>query len=263
MEEEELNSTESEGDEGPTTLLERVWGHCASSSLLLFPQDSRVRTLCQACMSTDGEEGGPKKENKEDGLKKAQTQPAPTPSGNQVGALDKGGNSDSLVSPSKRRLARSFLDKARNTIQLESLSPSPMDKGLTDMGAGKSVKMGAESLSGTTVIGRRKEEAKVNVAAKVFDGVIMNLILVSSITLVIDHPLANPDSPDIILVGYMDNCFTILFTIEAIIKIIALGFLFNNPLLRAKGLTPYIRNPWNQLDFVVVLSALIDFAVTL
>jgi hypothetical protein len=91
----------------------------------------------------------------------------------------------------------------------------------------------------------------------------MILIFVSSITLVIDHPLANPDAADIILVGYMDNCFTILFTIEAIIKIIALGFFFNNPIIRSKGLTPYIRNPWNQLDFLVVVSALIDFIVTI
>ena len=258
---EECNSTESEGDDGPSTLLERVWAHCSSSSLLLFPQDSLVRNLCQACMSTDGEDEGAKKGAKEEGVKKAAAAPAPTPSGNQVGALDKGGNSES--SPSKRRLARSFVDKARNTIQLESLSPSPVVspvKGLGDL-SGKSIKVGADSLGATLL--KKKEEPKVNVAAKVFDGVIMNLILVSSITLVIDHPLANPDSPDIILVGYMDNCFTILFTIEAVIKVVALGFFVNNASLRAKGLTPYIRNPWNQLDFVVVLSALIDFAVTL
>ena len=46
LEEEELNSTESEGDERPATLLERVWAHCSSSSLLLFPQDSLIRNLC-------------------------------------------------------------------------------------------------------------------------------------------------------------------------------------------------------------------------
>jgi hypothetical protein len=26
---------------------------------------------------------------------------------------------------------------------------------------------------------------------------------------------------------------------------------------------PYIRNPWNMLDFVVVVSSLIDFIVTI
>ena len=43
---------------------------------------------------------------------------------------------------------------------------------------------------------------------------------------------------------------TIAFTIEAAIKIIAAGFAF-------AGKTSYIREPWNILDFVIVLSALL------
>ena len=113
-------------------------------------------------MSTDGEDEGAKKGAKEEGVKKAAAAPAPTPSGNQVGALDKGGNSE--TSPSKRRLTRSFVDRARNTIQLESLSPSPVVspvKGLGDM-SGKSMKVGADSL-GTTLL-KKKEEPKAETA---------------------------------------------------------------------------------------------------
>ena len=61
--------------------------------------------------------------------------------------------------------------------------------------------------------------------------------------------------------GYIDNCFTVSFTIEALIKIIAMGFLFNGPILKEKGLTPYIRNPWNMLDFIVVLASIVDLYV--
>jgi hypothetical protein len=91
----------------------------------------------------------------------------------------------------------------------------------------------------------------------------MTLIITSSITLVIDNPLSDQEAPILVFVGYLDDCFTISFTLEALIKIIALGFLFNNPVLRERGLHPYIRNPWNMLDFVVVCASILDFAVTL
>jgi hypothetical protein len=45
------------------------------------------------------------------------------------------------------------------------------------------------------------------------------------------------------------------------VKIIALGFLFNNSILREKKMGPYIRNPWNMLDFIVVCASILDFVV--
>lgn len=50
---------------------------------------------------------------------------------------------------------------------------------------------------------------------------------------------------------------------EMTIKIIAMGFLFSNTLLKEKGIDAYILNPWNMLDFVVVIAALIDLYVTI
>ena len=79
---------------------------------------------------------------------------------------------------------------------------------------------------------KKAPEKKVNMCAKIFESNILTLILISSITLVINTPLSNPNGSDIIFVGYLDNCFTVLFTIEAVIKIIAQGFLFNNSALR-------------------------------
>lgn len=91
----------------------------------------------------------------------------------------------------------------------------------------------------------------------------MSLIIISSITLVIDNPLTDPEAPLIVFVGYLDNCFTVLFTLEATIKIIAMGFLFNNPILKERGITAYIRNPWNMLDCIVVVASVIDLVVTI
>lgn len=53
---------------------------------------------------------------------------------------------------------------------------------------------------------------------------------------------------------WIDISFTILFTIEMIINVIALGFIYN------KKQKAYLKNPWNVLDFVVVVTSLIDAA---
>ena len=90
----------------------------------------------------------------------------------------------------------------------------------------------------------------------------MTLIIISSIMLAIDTPLQDPETPGIVFLGYVDNCFTILFTVECLIKVIAMGFLFNNATLRERGISPYVRDPWNMLDFVVVVASLLDFVVT-
>lgn len=110
---------------------------------------------------------------------------------------------------------------------------------------------------------KKDNKTKKNIVSKIFEGVIMTLIIISSITLVIDNPLTDPEAPLIVFVGYLDNCFTVLFTLEAMVKIIAMGFLFNNPTLQERGLKAYIRNPWNMLDSIVVVASVIDLAVTI
>lgn len=52
-----------------------------------------------------------------------------------------------------------------------------------------------------------------------------------------------------------------IFLVEALVKIIALGFFtnnFHNPLAK-----PYIRSAWNALDFIVVCASVTDFLVGL
>lgn len=91
----------------------------------------------------------------------------------------------------------------------------------------------------------------------------MILILVNSVMLAIDKPLSNPEADGIVFVGYLDNCFTVLFTIECLVKIVAMGFLFNNSILRDRGVSAYVRDPWNILDFIVVIASLLDLIVTI
>lgn len=104
---------------------------------------------------------------------------------------------------------------------------------------------------------------KENIVQKTFDVLILTLIVISSITLIIDNPLVNRNLEYIVFFGYVDNGFTIFFTIEALIKIIALGFIFNNSELKKRGLSPYILDPWNILDLLVVSASLIDLITTI
>eukprot|EP01052_Picozoa_sp_SAG31_P053526 SAG31_NODE_13773_length_847_cov_1.681818_1_plen_125_part_00 len=50
----------------------------------------------------------------------------------------------------------------------------------------------------------------------------------------------------------LDLAFTIFFTVEMLLKIVALGFIVG-------GSRTYLRNSWNQLDAVVVLTSWIPY----
>ena len=83
-----------------------------------------------------------------------------------------------------------------------------------------------------------------------FEKIILTLICISTITLALETPLDNPNGDKIRILGYIDLFMTIAFTFEAVVKIVAAGFLF-------AGKDSYIRQPWNILDFVIVISALL------
>ena len=53
----------------------------------------------------------------------------------------------------------------------------------------------------------------------------------------------------------IDRILTFIFLIEAILKMLAFGCLWN----QYDGIRPYILNPWNLLDFTVVAFSLADF----
>ena len=50
-----------------------------------------------------------------------------------------------------------------------------------------------------------------------------------------------------------DTCrivFLAIYSVEMVIKVIAKGFILNN--------YTYLRNPWNWLDFIVVVSSMLE-----
>ena len=91
--------------------------------------------------------------------------------------------------------------------------------------------------------------------SKWFEISIIVLIMLSSLILCIDTPLNDPDSTLSRTLTIIDFIFTFLFLIEALLKIMALGF-FTNPYDGIKG---YIFNYWNILDFGVVIVSIVDF----
>jgi voltage-dependent calcium channel L type alpha-1D len=88
-----------------------------------------------------------------------------------------------------------------------------------------------------------------------FDYVIVILILISSIFLAFDNPLNNPNGTTNIFLKYADIVFTIIFAMEAFMKIVSYGFFMN-------GKDSYIRNPWNILDFFIVVTSIISISLT-
>ena len=62
----------------------------------------------------------------------------------------------------------------------------------------------------------------------------------------------NPDSDSVRnqIGNYSEPFFTTMFTLEALIKITAFGFIW--------GKNTYLRDPWNWLDFTVVVTSLLS-----
>ena len=71
--------------------------------------------------------------------------------------------------------------------------------------------------------------------------------MANSVTLGMSDPLEVGTTPTEELVDYI---FLGLYTAEMVLKIVCFGFVFN------KG--AYIRDPWNILDFIIVMSAYLN-----
>ena len=88
------------------------------------------------------------------------------------------------------------------------------------------------------------------VSHRFFERLIVFLILCSSISMAMESPSLDESSSMGRLVRISDSLFVLLFGIEAALKIVAFGFLFNGP-------GSYLRDRWNVLDFVILLVGLI------
>lgn len=95
------------------------------------------------------------------------------------------------------------------------------------------------------------------VVSQKFDYVILFFILISSVYLVLDNPLNDPNGKLQHVLDKIDYSLTSVFIFEAFLKIFAFGFLLN-------GKQSYLRNYWNIIDFVIVfLSVCLNFIIPL
>lgn len=92
--------------------------------------------------------------------------------------------------------------------------------------------------------------------SKYFDKIIIFLITVNSVILgLVDYTYERKSGQDPTKEPWINKLaeqseifFTIAFTIEVMIKIISMGFIF--------GRSSFLRDPWNWLDFSVVITSL-------
>jgi hypothetical protein len=79
--------------------------------------------------------------------------------------------------------------------------------------------------------------------SKIFNNVVFTVIGLNSAIMLLDDPTQEPT----VLSDTADKVFTILYTLEAAIKICGLGFIV--------GEKAYLKDAWNILDFTIVLSS--------
>jgi hypothetical protein len=79
-------------------------------------------------------------------------------------------------------------------------------------------------------------------------------VVVSSLTLAFENPLDDPLSKKNRILKNIGMVLTFIFLIEAVLKIIVNGFLFN-------GRHSYLRGGWNLLDFIIVIFSILSFAL--
>ena len=64
----------------------------------------------------------------------------------------------------------------------------------------------------------------------------------------------DPNSQRRMILERIDYVFTGIFCVEALIKIITVGFLFNHK-------DSYLLNAWNVLDFCIVVLSLVSLTI--
>ena len=85
----------------------------------------------------------------------------------------------------------------------------------------------------------------------VFDGFILTCIIVSTIMLIYEGPPGARDQDILDIFKLVNHFLFAAFMVELVVKCIGYGFIF----------TPksYIKDPWNKLDFIVILASALGY----
>mmetsp|Transcript_29252 Transcript_29252/g.28347 ORF Transcript_29252/g.28347 Transcript_29252/m.28347 type:complete len:216 (-) Transcript_29252:1446-2093(-) len=85
---------------------------------------------------------------------------------------------------------------------------------------------------------------------KYFEAFILIAILVNSICLSLQD-YQDPSSSRNYYLNMIGYAFSVLFALEALLKILALGFFLHK--------YSYLRDAWNILDFIIVVAGIVEF----
>jgi len=85
--------------------------------------------------------------------------------------------------------------------------------------------------------------ANAIISTKTFDNISIFVILLNSLMMMIEDPAETEPEKIFVLI---DNIFLTLYSIEMVLKIVGLGLIFSKK--------AYLKESWNILDFVIVIS---------
>ena len=88
-----------------------------------------------------------------------------------------------------------------------------------------------------------------------FENGIMFFIMLNSICLAWDRPGITEGSIERAVLAYSGHCFNAVFSVEFVIKLIALGIFY--------GPEAYFKDSWNRLDGFIVLISWVDYTMML
>lgn len=86
--------------------------------------------------------------------------------------------------------------------------------------------------------------------SKAFDKIILAIISLSTIDLIAESFITSESETVSIVLDSFDLVFNVIFIVEAVLKIISMGFVME------KG--TYLRDNWNKLDFLIVVVSFFD-----
>ena len=82
-----------------------------------------------------------------------------------------------------------------------------------------------------------------------FETVIISAILCNCVFLAMMEPTKADDEGRNVIVNQAEPFFTVLFLLELIVKVVAMGFILDD--------TSYLKDYWNIMDFIIVVSSLL------
>jgi hypothetical protein len=87
--------------------------------------------------------------------------------------------------------------------------------------------------------------ANAIISTKAFDSGTFFVIMMNTLVMMIDDSATNENPSEFFEIA--ENYFLYLYTVEMVMKIVGLGFIF--------GPDSYLKDQWNLLDFFIVISS--------